>query len=343
MSQTCVKPLLCLMLFSAFVATAQSIAGDLDALRKEVRDPDPKAQDEQEERRRRSRTERCHHGRLACQCMQCLDPYYQPPSPIPPPSLDSLSNRRSYTLNNETSMPYQSFQNQPDVGIAMGAGAVGAGLTGVALANDLRNDPGPINDGYWTYFPSYPYQDENGYLLFSETEWSKLDLWKPKRWMGLRLSSEYGSSFGDIQSINTELLVDTSSRLGIDADQRWLAEKRSTGSYDDLWLGDANLFYRFGRSSNFIFRMGAGFNYLSDRTGSDFGPNFTLAADWFPQRPAVLSFEADLGSLGKSSLIHLRLTGGVVVNHFEPYIGFDYYDIGSFQTSSMISGIRLWF
>jgi hypothetical protein len=35
--------------------------------------------------------------------------------------------------------------------------------------------------------------------------------------------------------------------------------------------------------------------------------------------------------------------GGIIIRNVETYVGYEYFDIGSTQTNSLMAGIRIWF
>ena len=120
-------------------------------------------------------------------------------------------------------------------------------------------------------------------------------------------------------------------------------EKLPGGQRDSLTTGDANLVFRFAQGPKALFRTGIGANWLADDVGSDFGFNFTYGFDLFPSKPWVISAELDWGRLGDAHLLHLRTTGGMMIHRGEAYIGVDYYDVGWVETTTLISGVRIWF
>jgi hypothetical protein len=100
---------------------------------------------------------------------------------------------------------------------------------------------------------------------------------------------------------------------------------------------------RFAQNPIAELRTGIGANWLADRYDADFGFNFTYAVDVYPARPWVVSSELDWGTLGDTSLFHLRLTAGVLLAGFEVFAGYDYLDVGHAAFAGPVAGMRLWF
>ncbi len=163
-----------------------------------------------------------------------------------------------------------------------------------------------------------------------------------RRWSA-RLSAEYAGELDDLDRVGGRLLVNTASRFGVDTEMSYLEERLPGGQTDRLWLGDGNLIFRFAQSDWSEWRMGVGFNWLDDRQKTDYGFNFTYGVDFFPRRPWVVSLDVDWGKLGRAGLFRGRATAGVVVWGVEPYIGYEYLDIGRTQCNNLVAGVRAWF
>ena len=159
----------------------------------------------------------------------------------------------------------------------------------------------------------------------------------------LQARSEYAHDFDGLSRIGTRFLLDTTFRFGFESEVNQWRESLGAGNYDELWTGDANVFFRFAQSSRLQMRTGIGANWLSDEEGSEHGFNFTYQADFMPSKPWVISTELDLGKLGESSLIHGRITTGLQWRRTECYVGYDYYQVGDVPLKGFVGGIRLWF
>jgi hypothetical protein len=191
------------------------------------------------------------------------------------------------------------------------------------------------------YFAAYPYECTPGSMLFDDL---LSDEAPPGGFPWLeRLRGEYADEFDDLSRYSGHLLVDTSSRLGFDTEVNYWRQSLSPGVHDQLWLGDANLLYRFAQNEFVQMRSGVGLNWLADDIGSEFGFNFTYGGDIYPIRPLVVSADLDAGWLGEAWLIHLRATVGVQWKQVEVYTGYDYWEIGSTQLDGLIAGVRLTF
>ena len=187
------------------------------------------------------------------------------------------------------------------------------------------------------YFFQYPYEaDQAGFMAIGDLP-SRND--KLRAW-AMRMDVEYGDSFNNTARIGGHALLQSRSRWCLDGAVDYRYENLALGNQDQLWTGDLNVVYRFAQSETVQFRTGLGFNWLSDRQDSNFGFNFTYAADWLPRPPWVTTAEIDLGSIGEATLIHGRFTAGIQLRQLEIYGGYDYYDVGHVDLSNFVSGIR---
>lgn len=198
-----------------------------------------------------------------------------------------------------------------------------------------------IGDQFGTIarFPMHPYAiSPDAYLVMDpDAEIDGLRFW------AARLRGEYGDDFDDLSRIGGQFQLDTTTRFGFDASSEYLRETCGPGQYDDLWLGDANLLFRFAQSERAAFYAGLGLNWLSDRFASDLGFNFTYKIDLFPRRPWVASWELDLGTLGDETYVHTRGSVGLLWRGIETYVGYDWTDVGRYDAGLFIAGVRLWF
>lgn len=191
---------------------------------------------------------------------------------------------------------------------------------------------------YNGYFGRYPYDLPQGYMICAPSFYQE----DGKEWSG-QFRAEYGNEFDDLSHIGGHLLLDTAPRFGIDSEFYYRQENLVGGGHDELWTGDFNLLYRFAQSEHVAMRSGVGVNWLSDSIDTDFGFNFTYGIDILPCRPWIFSSTIDWGSVGEADLFHFRSTAGVNIRNVEVYIGYDHYNVGGFETDSLISGLRFWF
>lgn len=214
----------------------------------------------------------------------------------------------------------------------------GLGVAAVAATVPFWGPPSLIGDSRLVngYFPRYPYKNRGGYMWIGEPVG---DVYIA----AVRARSDFGTNFGRLHWVGGNLLVESTMRLGGETDFRVLSEHAFGSRADSATLGDANLFYRFAQSDQFQGRSGIGFNYMVDQYDSNYGFNFTYAVDWYPVKPIIVSAELDLGWLGEESLFHFRLTEGLNWKYGEAFVGYDYYDVGTFQLGGLVAGVRLWF
>ncbi len=202
-------------------------------------------------------------------------------------------------------------------------------------------------------FPRFPYDHVPGYLVIdstyqfkglSDTERQWLDPMPARlRHWGGRFDVEYAEDFDSLSRLGSHLLVSTTSRFDLDAETHYFNESFGGAGRDHLWLGDCNLTFRFAQSEPIQFRTGVGINWLSDDTDTELGFNFTYGVDLFPCKPWVLSSSIDWGTLGSAELFRFHTTVGVVVHGVEVYTGYEYLDLDSTHTNTLLGGVRIWF
>lgn len=186
-------------------------------------------------------------------------------------------------------------------------------------------------------FPAAPYTDGNPGYLVPAGNAPELT----RDWAG-RLTLEVGSDFDNLGLAGGRLQLDSARRFGLDSSWTRLTED-VFGGQDELWIGDANLVYRFAQSEAAQFYTGLGVNWAADHGDGDLGFNFTYGADWFPARPWVLSAQLDLGTLGEASLFHTSATLGLLLDRFELFTGVDYLNLEGNSLPGAITGLRVWF
>jgi hypothetical protein len=220
----------------------------------------------------------------------------------------------------------------PVFGPLVGAGMIGVGM---AVSSPIWGPITVLDDNYSPgFFPHFPYEDSSGYITHDS---SNSLLW------AVRVDGEYANDLNRLDSVGGHLLLETSYRFGLEAGGRQLDERLCDGQIDRLAIGDANLVFRFAQADWAEFRTGLGANWLADRQATNYGFNFTYAADFFPRNPWVISSVIDAGTLGYAGLFRFRLTGGAVFHGVEAYAGYEFLDIGRTPTNSIVTGLRLWF
>lgn len=259
--------------------------------------------------------------------------------PASPPPAKNDSRRRQHNPPNSSNQYCDSNGNCND-DFSGSLFTAGAFLAGCVVASPFVVPKRLLEDDYADrgYFPQFPYEaDLPGYLM--------IDPWVPQapRLWGGRLRGEYGDDFDSLSRIGGGLVLDTTLRVGLDTEFNYRYQNVGPGRRDSLWTGDANLVFRFAQDEHWAMRSGVGFNWLADASDANYGFNFTYAADWFPVRPWIFSTELDWGRLGPRALFHIRTTAGVQWHGVEAYTGYDYFDVGHFQSGGLIGGVRLWF
>jgi len=201
--------------------------------------------------------------------------------------------------------------------------------TGPTVSREILDLPG--------YFSDYPYQHEFGYMLMGD-EWYGIG-----KTSSIRGSVEYGSDFRDLSRVGTKLLVEGTSRWGIDMQWDEYFENIATGGTDQLTLGDINLNYRIGQGYHSQLRFGLGANLLEDSAGTELGLNFTGGYDVYLGKPWIWSSEFDLGKVGSADLFRFRTTLGMQWKRAEVFAGYQYTNLEGIELDGFVSGMRFWF
>lgn len=205
-----------------------------------------------------------------------------------------------------------------------------------ALASPFTLPAAVLGDGYdhVTEFPDYPYAEgASGSLLRNNFEEIK-----KQDWMGTVQTFVIPQAH-DVDRFGTRLLLDSTTRFGIDTEGNYWTQNLGDGHHDQLWTGDANVVFRFAESERMQWRAGIGLNWLSDDVRNEAGFNFTYGFDWFPARPWTVSAVIDIGSLGQSTLFHGRTTVGAMVGQAEVFAGYDYFQIDNAEFQGPVAGL----
>jgi len=125
--------------------------------------------------------------------------------------------------------------------------------------------------------------------------------------VGGQFRADYADEFDALTGIGGELILESTSRWGIDASAQYLRERLPGDGYDHLTIGDCNLVYRFAQGPQAQMRVGLGANWLNDATRTDLGFNFTYGGDF-------LSAET-LGAVVGDRLGHARPRRSVSLPH----------------------------
>jgi hypothetical protein len=274
-----------------------------------------------------------------------------PPSSAPPPPPAEEDHRPSRRRDHDC---------DDHDGISGDAVILCGIIAGYLVASPFWAPHAAADEGFSrpAYFQRAPYCDEPGYMVLAidprpvpvhpgDPPETVPHGWQPPNWprtrkWSCRLRTEYADSFGDFSRIGGHMLLESTSRFGLDGSFAYLHERLPGGGTDQLALGDFNIVFRFAQNERVQFRSGLGVNWLDDETDTDFGFNFTYGADLFPLRPLITSATIDWGTLGHAGLFRFRTTAGVVFVGIEAYTGYEYLDIGSTQTNSLIGGVRIW-
>lgn len=214
-------------------------------------------------------------------------------------------------------------------------GIVGSVIWGVIIM-PLAAPKWLLNDeGHYANFSDYPFADDAGNMVI--TRYRK----RSRKLMRTRLLTEYGDNFGRQQKISTRVLLDTRSRVGVDASFDYLREQTGGGEHDQMWLGDVNAVLRFAQSEQAEFRAGVGVAWQADSLGSARGVNFTYGGNVYLSKPHMLDFDLDLGSIGEAGLTRFRTGYSLYLHRLHARLGYEYLRVGSFKTNYMSGGVGI--
>jgi hypothetical protein len=234
-------------------------------------------------------------------------------------------------LHTKAYFPSFPYENVPGYMIPAGSGIV---IDSYDRANpDLSSRAGNADDPLLKYMekPLNPYHDADGSPSVN-----------PRNWSG-RIRFEYADAFDETSRMGSQMLLSTSSRFGLDMEMNRFREDLGGPAVDELWLGDFNFVYRFAQSERAQFRTGLGINWFDDPIQTDIGFNFTYGADFFPQKPWILSATLDWGTVGSAELFRFRTSVGLIIHRVEVYSGYEYLDIDNSQINALMAGLRVWF
>ncbi len=192
-----------------------------------------------------------------------------------------------------------------------------------------------------TRFLDYPYQEPGCGCLFAGS--AAPSSWSLEQALWGRASVDFATPVDDVYRVGGTLFLSGANRFGLDAQAHWFEERLSDGTYDHMTLGDADIHYRFAESERGYFYIGLGFNWIEGEGQFDAGVNTTYGFDLFFARPFVSSTQIDLGTLGDTSLFRFRTTLGAAAGRFEPFIGYEYLDVGTTELNQLVSGISFSF
>lgn len=238
------------------------------------------------------------------------------------------------------SSPSSSFDDDSDDGDSLTAQLAGLAVlgAGVGLASPIWAPHLALDDdlGKDAWFPKHPYRETDGALAYDEAIKGTHDSL-------IVLQGVYGNDLDDMRLFNGRAILEHRSRWGLDTEFFYRHEDLSNGGNDELWHGDLNLTYRFAQSEHWLFRAGAGANWISSRGTDDVGFNLTYGAEWFPLEPLVVTGTIDWGKIASASLFHGRAMIGVTKNGWGVFTGYDYFRVSDTGISSWISGVELRF
>ncbi len=193
-----------------------------------------------------------------------------------------------------------------------------------------------LNDeGQYANFSDYPFSDDAANMLI--TRYRK----RNRKFMRARYLSEYGDNFGRQQKISSRILLDTRSRIGVDASFDYLREQTGGSEHDQTWLGDVNVVLRFAQSEQAEFRAGVGVAWQADSLGSASGANFTYGGNVYLSEPHMVDFDLDLGRIGEAGLTRFRTGYSFYLHRLRARLGYEYLRVGSFDANYMSGGVGI--
>ncbi len=190
--------------------------------------------------------------------------------------------------------------------------------------------------GRTAHFPRFPYDGVPGYLAIYTIP-------PNTRRLASRFDVEYAGDFDNLTRVGGRLLLESSFRLGLDAEAYQFEERLPGGQRDRLDFGDCNIVFRFAQSERMLWRSGVGFNWLDDEVDTDYGFNFTYGGDWFFAKPWVASANIDWGKIEHADLFRFRATIGVTFRRLDAFTGYEYFSLGGTSANLFLAGLRVRF
>jgi hypothetical protein len=262
-----------------------------------------------------------------------------PPAPTPP--------SKSSDASTFTDSAYSGLS----AGSAEGVGALGL-LSCVVATSPIWGPYTLLEDDLRVrgYFPHYPYAlDYSGFLHIDSngsdppsTQEARFGDPNYLKFWSIRLSAENGNDFRGLYRVNGTLVIDTTSRFGLQTSWNYFHECLDGGGSDETVLGTSNLTFRFAQKEWVQMHAGMGFRLLNDRTETRAGFNFLYGADFFPVKPLVLSASVNLGNLDSAFVVQARGTAGIALKRCEPFVGYEFLRIGSVNLQGLVAGVRFW-
>lgn len=214
-------------------------------------------------------------------------------------------------------------------------GIVGSVIWGVlfmpvAAPRWLLND-----DGHYANFSDYPFADDVANMVITP------DRKRNRKFMRARVLTEYGDNIDRPQKISTRVLLDTRSRIGVDASFDYLREQTGGGEHGQTWLGDVNAVFRFAQSEQAEFRAGVGVAWQADSLGSASGANFTYGGNVYLSVPHMVDFDLDLGRIREAGLTRFRTGYWFYLHRLRARLGYENLRVGSFDANYMSGGVGI--
>src|SRR5262249_9451942 len=112
--------------------------------------------------------------------------------------------------------------------------------------------------------------------------------------------------------------------------------------WDEMQTGDMHLLWRFAQKPQGEFCAGAGFCWLSDKLGTNYGVSAPFGLESPPRQPLGFSLQVEGGALRHDPFFHGRITAGCLWKRCEVFAGFDYMQIDRLEAAGPVAGLRLW-
>jgi hypothetical protein len=158
----------------------------------------------------------------------------------------------------------------------------------------------------------------------------------------LQLFGDIGQDTDGLKRGTLGASLDSNQWLGLDTRFTYWLEKLPGQPADSLWLGDINLRLELVSVPALQVTLGLGTRLLVD-SGTTAGVNASAAAELYPIRPLVVRAEFDAGNLGKAMFWEAQANVGVLIQHFELYVGAARFRVDDVQFDSAFGGVRVHF
>jgi hypothetical protein len=185
------------------------------------------------------------------------------------------------------------------------------------------------------YFSPYPYYLKNkGYLKDQKEDFSK-------SWV-YDIDNEYKIFRNENFGMGLNFDIRNRSRIEFQGEVNYISDLSVNGKIDKMYLGNANILFRFAQNQYLLMRSGLGVNAFLSKEDS-YHLFYSYSVDVYPIKPLYCSARIDLGLIGRTSFFRLRTGIGLLHKRLEVNGGVEMYHIGRDSLIGFYMGAKLYF